>query len=94
MTFSWWCDLGAVRIPGAIPAGVLTHGRLNQTGPISDRMIRAPLNPKYRKLTVIQCYAPINEAGEEKKETWYEQLQLAVSKLPHDLPHDHLGHTC
>ena len=56
--------------------------------PISDRMIRARFNSKYCKLTLLQCYAPTNEADEEVKDTWYEQLQLAVSKVhvpQHDL---------
>lgn len=37
--------------------------------------------------TVIQCYVPTNEAEEEEvKDTWYEQVQLAVSKVPqHDM---------
>ena len=54
--------------------------------PISDRLIRARLDSKYCKLTVIQCYAPTNEAEEEEKDDWYEQLQLAISKTPrHDM---------
>ncbi len=38
------------------------------------------------RLTILQCYAPTNEAEEEVKEDWYEQLQMAVSKVPqHDV---------
>ena len=54
--------------------------------PIIDRMIRARFNSKCSKLTVLQSYAPTNEADKEDYDTWYEQLQLAVSKVTqHDL---------
>ena len=44
------------------------------------------LNSNFCKLTILQCYAPTNEAEEEVKEDWYEQLQMAVSKVPqHDI---------
>lgn len=50
-------------------------------------MIRARFNSKDCKLTVIQCYAPTNKADEEEdKDTWYEQLQLEVSKLISKVP--------
>ena len=49
---------------------------------ISDRMMRARFNSKDCKLTAIKCYAPTNEAEEEDKDNWYEQLQLAVSSMP------------
>ena len=51
--------------------------------PISDRLIRARFDSKYCKLTIIQCYAPTNQAEDESKDEWYEQLQRAVSKVPH-----------
>ena len=42
--------------------------------------------PKFCKLTILQCYAPTNEAKEEDKEDWHEQLQMVVSKAPqHDM---------
>ena len=53
--------------------------------PLSDRLMRARFNSKHCKLTIIQCYAPINEA-EEDKDDWYEQLQQAASRVPqHDM---------
>ena len=49
--------------------------------PISDRF-----NSKYSKLTILQCYAPTNDADEEQKDEWYKQLQSTISKLPqHDV---------
>jgi hypothetical protein len=54
--------------------------------PVSERLIRARFNSKYCKLTIIQCYAPTNEATDEDKDEWYEQLQRLVSKVPqHDM---------
>ena len=36
--------------------------------PISDRLIRARFDSKHCKLTILQCYAPTNEAEEEVKD--------------------------
>lgn len=36
----------------------------------------------YCKFTILQCYAPTNEAVEVDKHDWCEQLQKAVSKVP------------
>ena len=42
----------------------------------------ARFNFKYTKLTVIRCYAPIEDAPEEKKEIFYEQLQQVIQEVP------------
>ncbi|XP_063427083.1 craniofacial development protein 2-like [Mytilus trossulus] len=47
--------------------------------PIKKRMIKARFYSKYEKLTVIQTYAPTNDAKEEEKEEFYQQLQDNVS---------------
>lgn len=36
--------------------------------PISDRLLRARFDSKHCKLTIIQCYAPTNEADDEAKD--------------------------
>ena len=54
--------------------------------PISDRLIRARFASNYCNLTILQCYAPTNEAEEDIKDDFYEQLQCEVSKIPqHDM---------
>ena len=54
--------------------------------PISARLVRARFNSKHCKLTILQCYAPTNDAEDEIKDEWYEQLQKAVAKVPaHDM---------
>lgn len=54
--------------------------------PISDRLIRARFNSKYSNLTILQCYSPTNEAEDDDKDHWYEELQAAIRKVPvHDV---------
>ena len=54
--------------------------------PISDRLIRARFNSKHSKLTILQCYSPTDEAEDDDKDCWYEELQAAIRKVPaHDV---------
>ena len=47
--------------------------------PISKRIITAQFYSKYKKLTVVQIYAPTNDAMNEEKDEFYNQLQDIVS---------------
>ncbi|XP_063435764.1 craniofacial development protein 2-like [Mytilus trossulus] len=47
--------------------------------PINKRMLKARFYSKYKKLTVIQAFAPTNDAKEEEKEEFYQPLQDNVS---------------
>ncbi|CAH8483809.1 unnamed protein product [Heterobilharzia americana] len=55
---------------------------LMQWEPISSsiRIMTARFNSKGRKVTIIQCYAPTNNAEQEKKEDFYRQLQSTLDK--------------
>ena len=54
--------------------------------PVSDRIISARFFSKFAKLTVIQIYSPTNEAEEDDKDSFYEQLQKELDTVPnHDM---------
>ena len=49
--------------------------------PVSERIITARFTSKGRNITIIHCYAPINSAEFEVKETFYQHLQTVIQKL-------------
>ncbi|XP_016096349.1 craniofacial development protein 2-like [Sinocyclocheilus grahami] len=54
--------------------------------PISDRLISAHLHTRHVKITVIQAYAPIEDAVNVSKDAFYDQLQHELDSTPrHDL---------
>lgn len=48
--------------------------------PVNSRIITAkfPTKKKDIKLNIIQCYDPTNDAEEEKKDEFYQQLQAMI----------------
>ena len=52
--------------------------------PISDRIIKARLESRHQKTTIIQCYSPTNDATvtEDAKTSFYEELQSVVDGVP------------
>lgn len=46
--------------------------------PASDRIITARFQTRLSKITVIQAYAPIEDADEAEKDAFYDQLQDAL----------------
>ena len=43
--------------------------------PVSDQVLKARFHSNYAKLTVVVCYSPTEDAEDEEKEAFYDQLQ-------------------
>lgn len=50
--------------------------------PVSERIITARFNGRHTKATIITCYAPTNDAEDELKDNFYEQLQKEIDATP------------
>ena len=55
---------------------------LESWNPVSDRIITAGFNSRHIKTTIIQVYAPTNDADTEEKDDFYERLQWVYNKTP------------
>ena len=50
--------------------------------PVSERVITARFASKCQNMSIIQVYAPTNDATEEEKESFYYQLQTVYDRTP------------
>lgn len=50
--------------------------------PVTPRLMSARFNSKRRKITIIQCYAPLNAAEEQEKDEFYAALQSMIHRAP------------
>ena len=48
---------------------------------ISERIMLARFNTKIHNLTIIQCYAPTEITGKDKKEEFYQQLSETITTV-------------
>ena len=63
-----------------------TEQALLECKPISDRISYDRLLSKYVKISIIQVYAPTNEANDENKDNFCEQVQTIVDSVhKHDI---------
>ena len=49
---------------------------------INERIMTARFHGRFRNVTIIQCYAPTNNAEEGTKEQFYNKLQHTIDKQP------------
>ena len=53
---------------------------------VNDRIIYSRFDSKHIKLNVIQCCSPTNDARDEDKDAFYNQLQSVLHRTPkHDM---------
>lgn len=61
-------------------------GCLISWSPVNDRIITARFDSRFIRITIVQVYAPTNDADEEAKDFFYEQVQKVIDKIPrHDI---------
>ncbi|XP_078685571.1 uncharacterized protein LOC144918578 [Branchiostoma floridae x Branchiostoma belcheri] len=67
---------------GGLHAGAEAQRALIGWEPVSSRIITAKFATKKSNINlhVIQCYAPTNDAEEEKKDAFYQQLQAVLDR--------------
>jgi hypothetical protein len=49
--------------------------------PVSERIITARVKTKYRKMTIVQCYAPTEDGEADEKKSFYSLLDKTLVSL-------------
>jgi exonuclease III len=63
--------------PPSLPNGSF----LNEWNPVSERIITSRVRTEFRKMSVIQCYAPTDYAKTEEKEQFYSPLDRTLINI-------------
>ena len=59
---------------------------LDEWEPVNERIMYARLKSSHGNMSVMVCYAPTNEADDNRKDDFYATLQEAIDKVPkHDM---------
>lgn len=51
--------------------------------PVSNRIITAPYHINLAKITIIQTYAPIEDADDTAKDIFYNHFHKTLDGIPH-----------
>ena len=83
LLYSGHIEEGAPHTEGvALVLAPEAHAALIGWEPVNSRIITAKFTTKKKdiRLNTIQCYAPTNDAEEEKKDDFYQQLQAVLDR--------------
>ena len=59
---------------------------LDEWEPVDERIMYARLKSSHGNMSILVCYAPTNEADDNRKDSFYTKLQEVIDKIPkHDI---------